>query len=220
LTLKSKLTASKIEWDFVERIEEGEISLYEMYTIGYIQNMPTRSYYLAGVKGNDYGIVSGRTKKEDVMELKALTSDLPGFDAVVDSVAKIKWADETVRPLVTRYNLARYKSTPDSPSTPGAIAFFLKAWARATPVKIVVDGGKEYDLTLGKQVSLVLPADQLRKVCIIAGGTSQCMVVRATACCQQFFQVDQEEKGQSIEITQSNFDKAQFNIARGKSYSK
>ncbi len=228
LMLNSDLTSDKLEWEFAERFVEGEISLYRYFLgtsvpAGY--GVAVTEYQLAGVKGDEYAVVCCATNatqperlKRQVAEVKAMTSDVSGFDAIVDSAVARKWTSRTVVSLINRYNVARYKPAPSESSTPGVIVFFLKATGRASSVKVIVDDTKEFELSFKRQVSLVLPADQLKKVCLIAPGVQECMMVRATACCQKYYEVEQDDKDQSLEISHSDLQQAKFHFDRGQYY--
>lgn len=204
----------RVEWDFLERLLDGEILLYTWVE----KDKIAERKFLMAHHGDQFGFVFGSfadpgSEAEMNARLKSLAGDEPSLSGALDSIANNKTFEGIIN-IVQRYNDLKYK--PGSNESPlASVIFYVKPTNKLYPFTVVVDENKQYGLTLKAPLTIPLHDNQSTRICVSSGNLKSCILVRSTSCCRQYIEVFPEIKKGKIVLSRATESEANYNIGRG-----
>jgi len=218
------LTIGKLgsdEYEFLERIVEGEINLYTREVRGRTQGFGTPStmsnivYELIAEKDGTFAVIHDSSWPSGFSKIKKLMVASP-VRARLDSGVYKKNRKGMIQ-ATTDYNVSRYQKTSEPMAAKACVSYlYMTAFKYKGSLDVVQDDSLQLTAMWNRALPLNLPAFQTAKVCVSSTKVKACMLLRCIPNVAQYFRIDYDHKDQEITLEKSNTQDAKYYL--GKTY--
>lgn len=194
-------TVNSYDFEFVHRILEGRVKVYERTVSSYIANSGadgfggtssnTTTLYVE--KGEEYFNVFdnsplGESNKDKLEKLKDLVGDDPEIVKILNSKG-YKHKYDNILEVVRKYNIKSHDDKINTTNANGKITLFRRKKSQdKKPVQLLVNG-KEYTLSIKDKEEVELPANTDIKVCHANGPKDSCNLIRLSNHFEKYYEV-------------------------------
>lgn len=200
------LTGNESSFEFVPRIIEGPINVYEKIETGKTQYGSYSNSYYYIEKGSDFKFVFqhnglfAQNRKDGIQILRTFVEDTPDVLKKMES-SDFKLDYESLTEIIKEYNILNFKKNHPVNVKKSSVFFYSKMKKNTNEdLKLILNDSLEFKIPARRTISVSLPIDEHTKICIKSSTQSECLLISPSAFYIKYFEVDYNPKSEKLEI--------------------